>query len=352
MADDYLEREIENQVRLERAKAGQDRKTLKIFAAIERVIKGGFADLDDDLTGKSRRAIEAFLRKVEAQIKAVYLGEIELILPELEKTAGVFAALESAALAEFVRGDLGLKIVTKAEAFAAAQRVPLPYSGQPLSAFLREFRDSEPAKITALMRQGFYQGQTNQEIRRRLIGTAANRRRDAELAPFKRRASTVVRTTMQHSATQGRLEFFRQNDDVVQAYQWSATLDGRTSTICRSLDRKKWPIGEGPTPPAHPNCRSSLIPVLDEDYDWLSKGAERSAEGGPVSSQLSYYGWLKRQPASVQDSVLGRKRALLFRKGGLTTERFNQLQLDRNFNPMTLDEMRDLAPDAFEKAGL
>ena len=39
-------------------------------------------------------------------------------------------------------------------------------------------------------------------------------------------------------------------------------------------------------------------------------------------------------------------------EGGLTVERFAELQLDRNFAPLTLVQMKSLEPLAFEIAGL
>jgi hypothetical protein len=100
------------------------------------------------------------------------------------------------------------------------------------------------------------------------------------------------------------------------------------------------------------NCRSRTTPILDEDYKWLSKGRTRSAVGGPVSAQTSYYDWLKRQDNETVKDVLGRDRAKLFLDGGLTNDQFRALQFDKSFMPMTLKEMKKVQPDAFKSAGL
>jgi hypothetical protein len=100
------------------------------------------------------------------------------------------------------------------------------------------------------------------------------------------------------------------------------------------------------------NCRSRTIPILDEKYRWLSKGRTRSAVGGPVSSQTSYYDWLKRQDDETVKDVLGRDRAKLFLDGGLTNEQFRKLQFDKSFMPLTLKGMKSKQPEAFKKAGL
>lgn len=53
----------------------------------------------------------------------------------------------------------------------------------------------------------------------------------------------------------------------VKQYRYLATMDSRTSTICRSLNGEKFAqkdmeVGVN-APPMHPNCRSTTIPVVD-----------------------------------------------------------------------------------------
>jgi hypothetical protein len=88
--------------------------------------------------------------------------------------------------------------------------------------------------------------------------------------------------------------------------------------------------------------------------DGDEKGRFSRGEDGAeyVSSKLEYHGWLKTQSAEFQDDVLGPTRGKLLRDGGLTAERFKELQLDKNFRERTLDELRELEPLAFEKAGI
>jgi hypothetical protein len=88
----------------------------------------------------------------------------------------------------------------------------------------------------------------------------------------------------------------------------------------------------------------------------FSQGATQSSKGsdGPkqVSADLTYYEWLKSQSKAFQDEALGPTRAKLFRDGGLSAERFAQLQLDRQFKPITLAKLKELEPLAFERAGI
>ena len=131
---------------------------------------------------------------------------------------------------------------------------------------------------------------------------------------------------------------------------------------CRALDKTTWPLGQGPLPPLHYRCRSTSVAKLDDAFDMLEEGAERMArdpntgKSGLVDNKLSYYDWLKRQDLPYVQSVLGKDRAALLLKGGLSAERFAALQLDRQFQPMSLAKIARLDEQfihaAFRKAGL
>jgi SPP1 gp7 family putative phage head morphogenesis protein len=84
---------------------------------------------------------------------------------------------------------------------------------------------------------------------------------------------TVIRTKSTEMFNRGRKSFW-DNDEfakqIIEAYQYSAIMDDRTSDVCRELDGKVFEKGEYTThltPPLHFNCRSILVPVTKfEDY--------------------------------------------------------------------------------------
>jgi hypothetical protein len=166
-----------------------------------------------------------------------------------------------------------------------------------------------------------------------------------------------VRTAVQHVSTVARETTLARNTDVLKGYEWVATLDKRTCPACRSLDGRQFKVGaKGPRTPLHIQCRCALMPVLLDKYAKLNRGATRASkgqEGGrQVPADLSYYDWLKTQPAAFQDEAIGPTRGQLFRDGGLSAKRFAELQIDKNFSPMTLEEMRSRNASAFKRAGL
>lgn len=76
---------------------------------------------------------------------------------------------------------------------------------------------------------------------------------DVSLERYSRTKSTEV-------MNRARLEEF-QESGVVEAYQYSAILDDRTTDVCMALHGKIFKAGEEPIPPLHFNCRSLLIPI-------------------------------------------------------------------------------------------
>lgn len=100
------------------------------------------------------------------------------------------------------------------------------------------------------------------------------------------------------------------------------------------------------------NCRSATTPVIDSRFDFLSNNAKQSSVSGLVDADLTYYEWLKQQDAGFQDSAIGPVRGKLLREGGLSAERFAELNIGKNYTPLTLEQMREIEPLAFERAGL
>jgi SPP1 gp7 family putative phage head morphogenesis protein len=225
--------------------------------------------------------------------------------------------------------------------------------GQILDAFMKSWADADADMVTNAIRVGYALGETNEQILARVRGSAALNFSDGVLATNRAHAATVVRTAVQHVANQARAAIWEANSDIIDQYQWVSTLDSRTTPICRDRDLDKFEVGKGPLPPAHPNCRSTTVAVLKGALgEELEKEGTRASVDGQVKASESYYDWLQKQPADFQDLALGPTRGKLFRDGGLSNEDFSRLQLNKNFEPATLAQMRELEPAAFARAGL
>lgn len=340
---------------LERIKAGEvrnmDAALDKAYRAFEKVLRAA-----GSLDSLSRTAVEQMVAQSRQAFLEAELAEITSHVERMTELAGdsvdtLAGMIQGAAAPGFTPGIVQ---VQAREAMAQALRAPLETNGDLLEPFLRGSSNTEAQRIANAARKAWSDGLTTDQAIARIKGTKSRRFQDGQLAVSKRNMATVVRTSVSHVNSQAQAVFMAENADLISGYRWVSTLDGDTSSVCRSLDGQRFKLDDksAPKPPAHPNCRSSTVPDLNEKYDWLSEGGTRSSENGYVDRNQTYYSWLKKQPAAYQDEVIGATRGKLLRNGGLTSEEFAALNLNRNFEPLTLAEMRKKKPAAFKQAGL
>lgn len=109
-------------------------------------------------------------------------------------------------------------------------------------------------------------------------------------------ARRLVRTESNHIRTE--MDFEAYKEAGVEEYQYLATLDLRTSKICRSLDGKIFKVSERKTgencPPMHPWCRSTTISVIDRELlDTMQRAAidPKTGERIMVPRTMTYEEW-------------------------------------------------------------
>ena len=248
---------------------------------------------------------------------------------------------------------LQVAAVTPGQVYSAA--LARPFQGRLLSEWMQGLEAGKAARIRDALRIGYVEGQTIDEMTRRIRGTKARQYQDGILEITRRDAETVVRTAISHTANHTRQKFYEANDDLVKGIKWISTLDSRTSPVCQARDGQIYPVDSGPRPPAHPNCRSSTTPVLKS---WKELGIDlpevptssRASMDGQVPADTTYNQWLRKKdetnPAFV-DKVLGKSRAKLFR-AGMSVDRF----VNKAGDVLNLDELRARDAEYFRKAGL
>lgn len=220
-----------------------------------------------------------------------------------------------------------------------------PFQGHVLKDWYADLGKSTAKKIQAQINLGLAEGQDTASIVRRLRGTAEARYTDGILQGTRREVEAVVRTAVQHVTTHAREETARENSDLVKGVQWVATLDSRTTPICRSYDGKVFGVDEGPRPPAHFGCRSTTVPVL-KSWKELGISLKEAPEGtrasmdGQVPASTTYYDWLSKQSAARQDQVLGPARGRMLRAGTISVEDLKRL--GPTGRPLTLKELERL----------
>ena len=358
--DELTEIATRHQVYLEGLKTHETKKAQKFLKDIDRVLAARLAT--KDLTTFSRNKLERLLKSVKADLRIIASNYSDMVSGESVDIVKYERDFEIKSLNKVVAYDFA--VPASAQLRSAVFTNPLTMAGadngKMLKPFLKDMSNRSMQQIGGIIQAGYYEGQTTPQILKTIRGTRAAKYTDGAMHRINRSLSVATRTAVQHAAVQAREQVWQDNKDIVKKVRWVSTLDGRTSAVCRSLDGREFPIDKGIRPPAHPNCRSTIVAVLDSRFDALDRGATRKARSynakgdstGVISvpAKETYYSWLKRQPAKFQSSVIGENRARLLRNGGMSAERFSELQLSKDFKELTLADLHQLEPKAFEKA--
>ena len=355
--DKTVEAESRHAIYLQRFAGGMAKDIEPYLEQLKKQIR--YELLTADETMHRGRKLNRLLKRVSDIQKGIYGEYTEAALKQLELFAEHEIDFELGSINNVVLSgsvELSAPAVTQVWAAATANPLIFPDSNDNimLRSYMKDWTLAQSKKVSSIISNGFAMGETNQQIAQKITGKG--RHIDKKV---RARNKQIVRTAIAHVSTVARHKTMEENDDIVIGYQWIATLDGRTSNLCKNLDGEVFlnkDNGYKPKPPLHPNERSVTGPIVDKRYqidDGTATRASKGAEGGKqVKTTSTYYSWLKTQPASFQDDTLGKTRGALFRNGGLSSEEFKNLTTDQKFRPINLDEMRKKNPQAFEEAGL
>lgn len=135
------------------------------------------------------------------------------------------------------------------------------------------------------------------------VGVTANRTQ--AIRRTKEWVKTVARTEAQGTIADADQQAIRES---FEKYRYVAVLDEATTDRCADLDGQEFTADElgGIRPPQHFNCRSEIQPVTtDAKRDRVLKKA----------AQTKFNKWLRSQPNSIQEKIVGRARFAAFKEG-------------------------------------
>lgn len=318
----------------------------QISSRLQKITDRGF-----DTGPATTRRLQDVLNAVRAVNQAAYKSIGGTLTTELSDFAAYEAQWAAASIDKVLPAAVSFSTPPVRAVVAAA--MSRPFQGRLLKESLDGLEASRAARIRDAIRIGVVEGQTTDQIVRRIRGTRAASYADGLLETDRRGAYTMARTAVAHVSNAARESTFVDNKDLISKVQWHATLDGKTCLICGSRDGSTYPIGSGPRPPAHYNCRCTAIPVIKS---WRELGIDvdempastRASMNGQVPANQTYAEWLGKQSQTMQDDILGKDKGALFRTGGLPVEKF----VDKVGNELTLDELKAAAPTEYSKAGL
>jgi SPP1 gp7 family putative phage head morphogenesis protein len=238
-----------------------------------------------------------------------------------------------------------------------------PFQGRTLKEWASTIRSSDLNRISDEIKIGMVQGETSPQIARRVVGTVAQKGKDGVTQITRNNAASITRTAINSISNKARSSFYQANKDIFNLELFVATLDSKTTPVCRANDGKTYPVGVGPIPALHFSCRSLRIAIFNNTvigerpfkastekqligeyakqnnlptnlskrtqlpmghkgkYDAFSRDRVRELTG-TVPAKVNYSDWLKTQSKDFQDGVLGITKARLFRDGKMPLDKF------------------------------
>ena len=213
------------------------------------------------------------------------------------------------------------------------QTITLPNGNTVKKSFLG-IAQAEAKRLNQVVRSGLLSGETTTDIVKDLVG---NLRKDqkgslsqllaqggAATKSANSQVMTIVRTTVNQVTNTASQTVYKANPDVTEEYRYVATLDSRTSPVCRDLDGQIFKYNQGPVPPQHFGCRSTTVAVVNyKKYGFTPPPAgKRASVGGPVPANTTYGKWLygerakgsKFKAGKEQIAALGEQKAKYFNR--------------------------------------
>lgn len=184
--------------------------------------------------------------------------------------------------------------------------------------WLQRMRAVDLINIRDTLARSVTESATTSSVVEKVVGTKGKRFADGILARTRNNIAALLGTLVTHITNFVRMNIWQQTPEVVGAL-WISVLDRATTAICRARDHKYIRLGRGRVPkgavllepqtaraPAHVRCRSTLAPVRK----------------GPLPDRRTYKDWLTAQPKGVQEDILGKAKAEMFRRGDVSLEQF------------------------------
>lgn len=245
-------------------------------------LRGILAQLKDSLATWAGDATEI----TAADLQGLALLQSEFVEDQLRRAlpAGARSAVNTVEISpQFAQSVVTtdptqINVVTLSDdLFAAVQGAPQTYSltaakgatitlpnGQVVQKAFRGIAVDQAERFAQVVRNGLLTGEPTPAIAKRLIGnlqlgeTGSVKQiaqKGGELTQATdNQVMTLVRTSVNQVANAASQQVYEANQDITQKYRYVATLDSRTSSICRALDGREFEYGKGPTPPQHFNC--------------------------------------------------------------------------------------------------
>lgn len=352
----------------------------RLNAEIDRLTRALTGELSERLEALTEAELGAFvagkyttsrLKALKAEIDGWGKALAEAINAEWTTSAVALAGFEAAYVADLMSkalDDLPKVSIKPRDLFRQALETPI--MGRHVQDMAQALAPKHVNQVYSLMRNGIASGQSNSDIIRALRGTAALNYKDGLTHSAKRDVETFVRTARNHVSNVAGEEMWRELG--VKYVKRLAALEGRTCGVCAALDGLVYAIDD-PKPAAtlHPNCRCRYVASIDDEVSGnrpfvralkvkkrdgtdrfrsigdmtKNQRAEAGLKVGQVKATTTYGKWFAGQDAAYQREWLGPSRYKLYKEGGMSLDRFVDIQAGKQYS---LEELRHRDADTFK----
>ena len=315
--------------------------------------------------GEKNPMRDALLAKAAAPAYAYRISLAEGMLAELDAITARLAGQEE----EIVREHLIAQAVEKSKRAGylieleagvgfkfnaiskelARDMIQRPWSGMAFSARIWRNREALTELLGEVLTEGLTAGNSAEAMAKEIaerMGVAMHR------------ARTLVRTETTYVCN--RADTLAYEETGVEKYRYVATLDMRTSKICRSLDGKVFHVKDAVPgknyPPMHPNCRSiTRADITEEELENMTRWSRDPVTGESVKvpANMTYEEWLKMQQETYGEERMRAAQKMVDNKAS-DRKQFKQYQdiLGKKQLPDTLEKfqiMKYTEPDEWRE---
>lgn len=271
---ELLDMFLRHQIYLEAFKDNHTTEFLAVVAAMMRGVRGAFLDIEkEQMRELTRTELQTLIRRARQAQAAQFDMYTDNLLRKLER----FTAIEQDIAAGMIYSKQPARIKS---IWSTVKNEPMA-TGDLLPAFITNLSVASIAAVDKLIRSGYAHSLSVAGTLKNIIGTRTLNYRDGVFNKISNWNKAVSNTSFQHASMLAfKYEVSKEHDK----YQWVSIIDNRTSEICVSRDGNIYDYETGPLPPAHPNCRSTAVPIVGSkrdvpDYkEWLETQSDEFRE--------------------------------------------------------------------------
>lgn len=295
LADFYLRYANENGVTFAEAQQCLSEAELKEFRGtledFTKMAEESFGTYNRELENLSMRVRVTRLQALEAEIKAVLdslYGKVNTVTTDTLQA--VYESSYYHALYDIDKYTGILHNVAKLNTRTIQNAVQYPYSGLKFSERIWGYQVNLNERLKAKIVEMCIQGKNPRDY-------AAVFAKEFDTQTFY--AKRLLATEAAYNSNAATMKAYE--EDNIEKYEICATLDSKTSIICREQDGKVYDLKDAKPgenhPPFHPFCRTTTVPVIDgvDLGDEKRVARDESGKVYKVPENMTYSEWKKRQ---------------------------------------------------------